>query len=151
MGLNTLIVCTDGSDAAREAASAGFAILQPAEEVIVVTVVELLDEMTVTGTGIASGTLTPAQFDEADRTAEMEGRRVVEETAAVLTPAPVELQVLRGEPGPMLCDFAHQVSADALVMGSRGLGRIKRAVLGSVSDYVVRSAACPVVISGPKD
>ena len=151
MGLNTLIICTDGSETAREAAVVGCGILQPAEKVVVATVVPWPDEMDVTGTGLAGGTVTPAQFADADRAAETQGRRVVEETAAVLAPAPVELQVLRGEAGPTLCDFAHEVSADAIVMGSRGLGRIKRAVLGSVSDYVVRSAACPVVISGPKD
>jgi nucleotide-binding universal stress UspA family protein len=34
-------------------------------------------------------------------------------------------------------------------MGSRGRGGIKRALLGSVSDYVVRNAHCSVVITRP--
>jgi nucleotide-binding universal stress UspA family protein len=34
-------------------------------------------------------------------------------------------------------------------MGSRGRGGIKRALLGSVSDHVVRNAPCPVVIARP--
>jgi nucleotide-binding universal stress UspA family protein len=32
------------------------------------------------------------------------------------------------------------------VMGSRGQGRIRRALLGSVSESVVRHAPCPVII-----
>jgi nucleotide-binding universal stress UspA family protein len=36
-------------------------------------------------------------------------------------------------------------------MGSRGRGGIKRALLGSVSDYVVRNARCPVVVTGPSE
>jgi nucleotide-binding universal stress UspA family protein len=36
-------------------------------------------------------------------------------------------------------------------MGSRGRGGIKRALLGSVSDFVVRNASCPVVITGPAE
>jgi nucleotide-binding universal stress UspA family protein len=32
------------------------------------------------------------------------------------------------------------------VMGSRGHGRIRRALMGSVSDSVVRHAPCPVTI-----
>jgi nucleotide-binding universal stress UspA family protein len=57
--------------------------------------------------------------------------------------------VLTGKPGLALCDFATSLPARALVMGSRGQGGIKRAVLGSVSDYVIRNAPCPVIITGP--
>jgi nucleotide-binding universal stress UspA family protein len=32
------------------------------------------------------------------------------------------------------------------VMGSRGLGGIRRALMGSVSDSVVRHAHCPVLV-----
>src|SRR5690242_2952827 len=36
--------------------------------------------------------------------------------------------------------------ADLLVLGSRGLGFVKKMLLGSVSDYCVSHAECPVLI-----
>jgi nucleotide-binding universal stress UspA family protein len=36
------------------------------------------------------------------------------------------------------------------VIGTRGRGDIKRALLGSVSDYLVRNAPCPVVVVGDR-
>jgi nucleotide-binding universal stress UspA family protein len=38
------------------------------------------------------------------------------------------------------------MGAGLIVMGSRGHGRLRRALLGSVSDAVVRHAHCPVTI-----
>ena len=43
--------------------------------------------------------------------------------------------------------IARDESATAIVIGSRGRGGIKKALLGSVSDYVVRNAPCPVVVT----
>jgi nucleotide-binding universal stress UspA family protein len=43
--------------------------------------------------------------------------------------------------------LAGDVDASALVIGSRGRGGLKRAFLGSVSDYVVRNAPCSVIVS----
>ncbi|KAJ3673240.1 hypothetical protein LUZ60_006614 [Juncus effusus] len=57
--------------------------------------------------------------------------------------------IVEGEPKDALCDAAEQVHADLLVVGSRGLGMLKRAFLGSVSDYVAHHAKCPVLIVKP--
>ncbi|KAJ3673237.1 hypothetical protein LUZ60_006611 [Juncus effusus] len=57
--------------------------------------------------------------------------------------------IVEGEPKDALCDAAEQLHADLLVVGSRGLGMLKRAFLGSVSDYVVHHAKCPVLIVKP--
>ena len=44
--------------------------------------------------------------------------------------------------------FATEVGAAAIVLGTRGRGGFKRALLGSVSDYVVRNAPCSVLVTG---
>ncbi len=42
--------------------------------------------------------------------------------------------------------LAHELGAGLVVMGSRGLGGLRRALMGSVSDSVVRHAHCPVLV-----
>ena len=42
--------------------------------------------------------------------------------------------------------LAEEIGAGLIVMGSRGLGGIRRALMGSVSDSVVRHAHCPVMV-----
>lgn len=42
--------------------------------------------------------------------------------------------------------LADDIGAGLIVMGSRGLGGIRRALMGSVSDSVVRYAHCPVMV-----
>eukprot|EP01018_Ginkgo_biloba_P027232 Gb_26924 [translate_table: standard] len=58
----------------------------------------------------------------------------------------VETKVAIGDPRDVICEQVEKLEADFLVIGSHGYGMIKRALLGSVSDYCVRYAKCPVVI-----
>jgi nucleotide-binding universal stress UspA family protein len=51
-----------------------------------------------------------------------------------------------GDPDKEKVRFAEDEHADLIVLGSRGLGRLRRALLGSVSDSVVRYAHCPVLV-----
>jgi nucleotide-binding universal stress UspA family protein len=41
---------------------------------------------------------------------------------------------------------AEDIGAGLIVIGSRGLGGLRRALMGSVSDSVVRHAHCPVLV-----
>lgn len=54
--------------------------------------------------------------------------------------------VLTGEPKIEITKIAKEKGAEAIVMGSRGLGAVKSAVLGSVSVGVLQLAPCPVII-----
>ena len=49
-------------------------------------------------------------------------------------------------PGEGILKIAEEEKAALLCMGTRGLGTLKRAFLGSVSDYVIRNSNVPVVI-----
>ncbi|KAL7063468.1 hypothetical protein AAHC03_01593 [Spirometra sp. Aus1] len=53
------------------------------------------------------------------------------------------------KPGNAIVKSAADHKADFIVIGSRGLGAIKRTFLGSVSDYIVHNANVPVAIVPP--
>ena len=51
-----------------------------------------------------------------------------------------------GKPGDVILKTAKDEHVNMIVMGSRGLGLVKRTLAGSVSDHVLHHASCPVVI-----
>src|SRR4051794_24828809 len=51
-----------------------------------------------------------------------------------------------GVPDPEIVNLAEEIRAGLIVIGSRGRGGIRRALMGSVSDSVVRHAHCPVLV-----
>lgn len=61
---------------------------------------------------------------------------------------PIREQVCEGNPVSAMVDLSRD--AQMLVVGSRGLGRIGRALLGSVSSGVLDHAECPVAVIHPK-
>lgn len=66
------------------------------------------------------------------------------ERASVPPGVEVSTQVVEGTPGPVLVHAAR--TARVLVVGSRALGSLRAALLGSVSRYCAHHAACPVVV-----
>ena len=142
------LVCADGSELALEAAKAGLELLRPTDRIVVVTVVEEVDPwLAADGSGHAGATMTPDELEQHKAAVLSSGEEILKEAAAALG-GDVETRMLEGKPGEALCRFAAESSASALVMGSRGRGRVKRALLGSVSDYVIRNSPCPVVVTG---
>uniref|UniRef100_K1PQP6 UspA domain-containing protein n=1 Tax=Magallana gigas TaxID=29159 RepID=K1PQP6_MAGGI len=49
-------------------------------------------------------------------------------------------------PGEGIVQAAKEIHASFIVTGTRGLGKVRRTILGSVSDYILRHAPMPVVV-----
>jgi nucleotide-binding universal stress UspA family protein len=58
----------------------------------------------------------------------------------------VDTHLRTGEPDKEIIRLSEEIGATLIVMGSRGLGAVRRALMGSVSDSVVRHAHCPVLV-----
>eukprot|EP00128_Syssomonas_multiformis_P009494 Colp12_sorted_trinity150504_noHs@22941 len=54
--------------------------------------------------------------------------------------------VQRGDPREVIIKEAENKKVLTIIIGARGLGRISKLFLGSVSDYVVKHARCNVII-----
>ncbi|KAH7571138.1 hypothetical protein ACOSP7_019781 [Xanthoceras sorbifolium] len=51
-----------------------------------------------------------------------------------------------GDPKEAICEAVEKLKTKLLVIGSHGRGAIQRAFLGSVSNYCVHNAKCPVLV-----
>ncbi len=81
----TLVVGTDGSDLAIQAASAGLSLMRDADRIMIVAVADTVDpSLAEDATGHASSTMTPDEVEEQHREARSHGQAAVEATKKAL-------------------------------------------------------------------
>jgi nucleotide-binding universal stress UspA family protein len=51
-----------------------------------------------------------------------------------------------GSPGEFIIKAAKEENVDMIIMGARGLGKLKKTILGSVSDHILNKSKVPVLI-----
>jgi nucleotide-binding universal stress UspA family protein len=76
-------------------------------------------------------------------------RQQLEPIAAAIVDVPVITQVCSGAPGATIVAAASEHNADLIVMGTQGRTGLSRLLLGSVAEYVLRHAPCPVLTIKP--
>jgi nucleotide-binding universal stress UspA family protein len=135
-----ILLAVDGSEEASAAAQ---------------TAVELADRMDSELHVVHVGELTPvyhperhgylARYEELQEEAQrLLDRQVDKVKSAGGTVARAHLRM--GRPDEEIVVLGEEIRAGLIVTGSRGLGGIRRALIGSVSDSVVRHAHCPVMV-----
>lgn len=72
--------------------------------------------------------------------------RKIEAAGGTVAVAHLKMDERRDE---AIVHLAEDIGAGLIVMGSRGFGGIKRALMGNVADSVVRHAHCPVLVVRP--
>lgn len=148
-----VLVAFDGSPTAQAAVEAA-ARLFPSRRLVVVSVWEpgiaiaMASSGDITGVGYVAptadqmATVDRAQRDHAADAAETGARLAREHGAeAEAYPVPDELDV-----GETLAALAEQFDADAIVVGSRGLGAFKAGLFGSTSRDVMGKTRRPVLV-----
>lgn len=58
-------------------------------------------------------------------------------------------KVFMGDVGEQITEYASEVDADMIIMGTHGYKGLEKIMFGSVADKVVRSAPCPVLTINP--
>jgi nucleotide-binding universal stress UspA family protein len=138
--MKRILIATDGSPASTEAVEFGLELADEHEaDVIFVNVVPELDVIPAGGFG-TTGALSH-QFDEHDH-------EPLEEAAAAAAAHGVyaTTRLLAGDVADEIVAFADSHAVDLLVVGSRGLGALTSALLGSVSRGVLRDSRRPVLV-----
>jgi len=156
-----LLLATDGSEPSLEAARLVRDLLNPAAlaRVTILAVVPPLDTVPFYGAsvgfgvyGMYGGGLSQETQDAVTAAAEQTAQEALQRTVAELdTMAPVETTVRRGSPADEIVRCAAENGAGLIVMGSRGWGEMHAVLLGSVSERVLHTAPCPVLIVRPTE
>ncbi|XP_052483746.1 universal stress protein PHOS32 [Gossypium raimondii] len=58
----------------------------------------------------------------------------------------VLMEAYWGDPREKLCEAIDSIPLNCIIVGNRGLGKLKRAIMGSVSNYVVNNGSCAVTV-----
>lgn len=140
-----VIIATDGTSLSVGAAARALEVLHPDAELTLATAYEPAE---YDGTGFAGPTASAEESDREEDERRLEAETVSTKTAAALGITGADHALLPGDPGPAICKLAQDLDAHAIVIGSHHRGLLKRAVMGSVSEYVVHHAPCPVLVVG---
>ena len=58
----------------------------------------------------------------------------------------IKTVLLQGNPAPVILDYSKKENFDLVIMGSRGIGKFKELIIGSVSSKIVHHSPCAIMI-----
>ena len=138
-----ILLATDGSRDAELARTTAVDIANSTDpEVHVVTVASGYPSYDIRNPAVVEQLRKQAQdiLNEQVEKIEQSGGKVAEK----------HLRIAERYRAQQIVQVAEDIGAGLIVMGSRGLGGLRRALIGSVSDSVVRHAHCPVMVVRPE-
>ncbi|MGB9927443.1 MAG: universal stress protein [Methanosarcina sp.] len=136
-----ILIATDGSETAREAAEFGIEMVGcSGAKVYAVYVIDTRPYRSVPLDQIWSKDVL-GEF-------EREGYDATSFIENLAKPFGVEIEsrVLKGDPAEKILSFAEDNNVDMIIVGSFGKGRYERLVIGSVSEKIVRHSKVPVMV-----
>lgn len=140
-----ILVPTDGSEYAEDAAERAFALAETTDAAVqIVCVVERgpLGSVRLPGDDASAADAFAERAEEfVARLAERARERGLE----------AETEIREGVPVRELLACVDEVGADAVVMGTRGRGGVSRMMLGSVTNGVIREGDVDVLVVGADD
>lgn len=141
--MKNILVPVDGSNCSWEALKAARRLAEalPAE----ITVVYVIPDLSMYHAYGRDHTYEKNLYDASRYRAQ----GILEEAARQLdgyNAGPVHYVTKSGEPAAIIVECAKQQGYDTIIIGSRGMGRMAKLLIGSVSGKVVSHAPCSVMV-----
>ncbi len=143
MTFNTLLIPTDGSEQAEQAARTGFELAKALGASV--HVLSVADSSIAAGAGYSGDSASIRQHLREEATRRAESLR----DDALERGLDATATTREGLPAGEIVDYAAEHGLDAIVIGTSGRGGLARAIIGSVADKVIRTASVPVLTVRP--
>ncbi|HSR71488.1 MAG TPA: universal stress protein [Kiloniellales bacterium] len=141
----TIVVAVDGSDYAGKAADVAIDMAKRYDaKLLVISVYRHISQLESTHS-LVRGRFTPEPPDKMMSAFAREAVKWVVKRAKEQGLQKVETKVKRGPIARSIVDYAKEKKADAIVLGSRGLGDVTGMLLGSVSHKVNSLSECTCI------
>lgn len=140
-----MIVAVDGSEYSLRAAVTATRLAKHTRASLIVVTVMTIPDYIFVGSG-----MTPEVMDKIYSDSKKNAQSIVDNVVKMAKEAGLEAsgEILNDSRSVVqtIVDFAEKNNADLIVVGTRGMGNLKRALLGSVSSGVATHAHCSVLI-----
>ncbi|MBO9677028.1 MAG: universal stress protein [Acidovorax sp.] len=135
-----VMIAVDGSELALDAVRHGVALVRKGLQAQLI-LAHVQEEASLYELATKDADMIAAASVEA-------GQHLMASAIALIEAAglPFETEVGLGEAAPTLVDMAERSGCDLLLIGARGMGSLRSALLGSVSQAVVHLSPVPVTI-----
>lgn len=140
------LIATDGTPQAIEAAREAVALLHPDAEFQIVRVIPEEEDPNESAGGFEGPLVTEEEAEERHRIEERQAQRDLASTLAAAGEAATVTVVEGNDAGREICDLAAEREVDVIVVGGSDKGWFRRMLAGSVMEYAVRHAPCPVLV-----
>ena len=148
-----IVVPLDGSDLSERALPVAQNLAQSSEATVHLIHMVSREHELGAGRGIESVQAAELEMDMARRLTEIRlhrGRMYVEQKGSQLSGAGIKIEpefaVKAGEPAQNINDYVKEHSISLVVMTTHGYGGVRRLLLGSVTDRVIRSCEVPMLV-----
>jgi nucleotide-binding universal stress UspA family protein len=135
-----ILVPVDGSDNSYRALDAALVLAEKLGSNI--TVIHVMEQIPITHIG------SEKLLSELLETYKKENQNILSKCSEIATQKGLTLKtlLLQGNPASVILDYSKKEKFDLLIMGSRGLGKFKELILGSVSGKIVHHSPSAVML-----
>lgn len=135
-----ILVPVDGSDNSYRALDAALLLSEKLGSNI--TVIHVMEEFPITHIG------SEKLLSEVLEAYKKENQDILSKCSEIATQKGLTIKtvLIQGNPASVILDYSKKEKFDLLIMGSRGLGKFKELILGSVSGKIVHHSPCAVML-----